>query len=113
MISHEGKHYLGVFATEEAAARAWDAAAIRHRGPDTAVNFPTREGQARATKPKRAGAPREVIHRRSEYVGVCWRIGSTIHTPRPWKAAMRYGGAQHDLGAFATEARRTSLLRNT
>ena len=40
---------------------AHDAAALRHRGPDTAVNFPTREGQARAVKVSKrapAGEPR-------------------------------------------------------
>lgn len=33
-------HHLGYFDDEEAAARAYDEAAVTWRGPDAAVNFP-------------------------------------------------------------------------
>jgi hypothetical protein len=45
-IRLNGKHvYLGKFSTEIAAARAYDAAALAHRGEFACINFP-REGAA-------------------------------------------------------------------
>lgn len=35
-----GVEYLGSFSTAEAAARAWDRAAVKHHGEFAALNFP-------------------------------------------------------------------------
>ena len=74
---------LGSFASEEAAARAYDAAA----GPlGRPVNFPTEE-QAQAVK---RGS--------SKYRGVTWQ-----RVTRKWKAKIYVGGKAKHLGLFESE----------
>ena len=59
--------YLGGFATEDDAARAYDLAAVGCKGPSVEINFPAAD-YAEALRTDRAGlsqagAPREVLFR--------------------------------------------------
>ena len=66
-IYYDGKnHCLGsAFKSDEAAARAFDAAAREHRGPNPAVNFPAPDsGETQAQKRKRGGGEQKSRKRR-------------------------------------------------
>ena len=84
----------GPFATEEEAAREYDALA----GPlNRPVNFPTAEWPKKATK-----------EQSSDYRGVCW------HKPtRAWTASISVANRNRGLGYFKTAVRETTHRAHT
>eukprot|EP01047_Picozoa_sp_COSAG01_P001985 COSAG01_NODE_49_length_31891_cov_29.945773_27_plen_497_part_00 len=109
-IMHQGReHYLGCFADEGDAARAYDARARQLRGASARLNFPgegERQGRARQrVDPQARAASAAVVAIRqrqqrctSAYRGVSW---SKQHGQ--WCATIMHQGRNQHLGCFADE----------
>jgi hypothetical protein len=72
--------YVGSYASEEDAARAFDCAAVQAHGPGAKRNFP---GEAICEMPVRVGEERQEERKQrtsSRYMGVTWHKGSSSHT---------------------------------
>jgi hypothetical protein len=86
---------IGIFATEEDAARAYDCAAVQLRGPDARRNFP---GEEISEMPVPVGGERK--QQSSRYFGVSW-----IKASSSWKASIYdpQTKRQCHIGRYASE----------
>jgi hypothetical protein len=73
-----GSRYIGCFASEEDAARAYDCAAVQAHGPGAERNFPS---EAISEPPVGLGERRRQ-RRSSRYIGVFWYKASSSFTRR-------------------------------
>ena len=88
--------YLGDFAHEEDAARAYDAALVKYKGMAT-VNFP---GEAPLAEYKDARALTRVSAKTSRFTGVAW---NDFSARGKWRAQISVRGTQVELGFFDDE----------
>jgi hypothetical protein len=72
--------FIGCFASEEDAARAYDCAAVQARGPGVERNFP---GEAISEAPETVG---EKLKQRSSscYIGITWHKGHSAWRVKLW-----------------------------
>jgi hypothetical protein len=91
------KQYIGSYASEEDAARAYDCAAVQAHGPDAKRNFP---GEAISELPVSLGAGRKRQGSSSRYLGVCWDKAKSS-----WLVQMRdpQTKRQRRIGCYASE----------
>jgi hypothetical protein len=74
------QRFIGRYASEEDAARAYDCAAVQAHGPDAKRNFP---GEAISELPVSLGEERKQ-RSSSRYIGVCWYKARSV-----WCAYMK------------------------
>lgn len=98
VITYHGKqHFLGYFLNELSAARAYDKASHKRRGPTASLNFPSELTSAEDEGPS--------LHKTSRYRGV-----SFCKSNKKWKAVITYKGKQTYLGYFTSEIEAASAM---
>lgn len=91
VITYHGKqHFLGYFLSEMSAAKAYDKASHKRRGPTASLNFPSEVSTEEEESPN--------LHKTSRYRGV-----SFCKSNKKWKAVITYKGKQTYLGYFTSE----------
>lgn len=91
VITYHGKqHFLGYFMSEMSAAKAYDKASHKRRGPTASLNFPSEISTEEEEAPN--------LHKTSRYRGV-----SFCKSNKKWKAVITYKGKQTYLGYFTSE----------
>ena len=91
VITYHGKqHFLGYFLSEMSAAKAYDKASHKRRGPTASLNFPSEISTEEEETPN--------LHKTSRYRGV-----SFCKSNKKWKAVITYKGKQTYLGYFTSE----------
>lgn len=107
------RYYLGVFATQDEAARAYDKAAIELHGEFACLNFP-QEGRLQNSNHNHKALPKEntVARKRkrktSKYWGVMW-----LTKPQKWIARYtKHGEHVCHIGTFKDEVRAAKAFDN-
>jgi AP2-like factor (euAP2 lineage) len=88
--------YIGSYASEEDAARAYDIAAVQARGSDAKRNFP---GEAISELPVTVGAEKKQ-RSSSRYIGVTWDKSNSAWRGQLWDPQTK---RQKHVGYFASE----------
>ncbi|KAG1671909.1 hypothetical protein FOA52_003476 [Chlamydomonas sp. UWO 241] len=91
------KQYIGRYASEEDAARAYDYAALEMHGPDyNKRNFP---GELISEPPASLGDVRRE-HKSSRFIGVCWHKGASAWMVQLWDPEAK---RRKRIGYYASE----------
>jgi hypothetical protein len=88
------QRYIGCYASEEDAARAYDCAAVQAGGPSAKRNFPDEDI---SVPPVSLGEERKQ-HTSSDFIGVSWYKANSS-----WMVQMRDSQTKRYIGSFASE----------
>jgi AP2-like factor (ANT lineage) len=100
---NEKQQTLGRYDTKEEAALAFDWAQRKHRGSDGVLNYETiqlAEAAASAAHPGVTLANLKILQKPSRPASGFF--GVSVNGKR-WKARLRYGSKEHNLGTFGTK----------
>jgi hypothetical protein len=97
------QHRLGIYSTKQEAALAYDWASRKHKGDKALCNYESieaAEAAAAAAAPGCTLARLKILQPKPRPASGFY--GVSVNGKR-WKARLRYGGKEHNLGTFSTK----------